>query len=127
MRSTGEVTQVAVVTGASRGIGRLFALSLARSGTTVIAISRSSEDLRSLEVDADGIRLRTYAADVTDPAQVDLALQRAVSDAGPPQLLVTCAGTVDGLGPIARASTRIDGGTRSASTFEGPCCAPSPP
>jgi 5-hydroxydodecatetraenal polyketide synthase CpkA len=101
MTSTREVTHVAVVTGASRGVGRLFALSLARSGTRVIAISRPSEDHRSLEADADGSPLRTHAADVTDPAQVDLAFQQAASDAGPPHLVVTCAGSAEAIGPIA--------------------------
>ena len=101
MRSTGKATQVAVVTGASRGIGRLIALSLARSGMTVIAISRPSEDLNSLQAEAHGSHLRTYAADVTDPAQVQRAFRQAVSDAGPPRLLVTCAGSADALGPIA--------------------------
>jgi NAD(P)-dependent dehydrogenase (short-subunit alcohol dehydrogenase family) len=67
---------VAVVTGASRGIGRGVALHLARKGATGAGIARPSEDLQRLAGTAVAVRLAPYAADVTSPAQVEDCARR---------------------------------------------------
>jgi NAD(P)-dependent dehydrogenase (short-subunit alcohol dehydrogenase family) len=58
----------AVVTGASRGIGRAICLRLAQSGAKVLAVSRPSPDLESL---AKTENITPWAGDVTDPNFVD--------------------------------------------------------
>jgi len=93
--------QVAVITGASRGIGRGLAVHLARQGAAVAGIARASEDLTSL-VHAAGDRYRqivALAADVTSAAEVEAAFRAVQEDLGSPTVAVTCAGTADVLGP----------------------------
>ena len=90
---------VAYITGASRGIGRLLATSLAASGARVAGFARPSGDLESLrDLPTPALPIAT---DVSDPASVSSAFAEAVDAIGPPTLLVTCAGSIDALGPIA--------------------------
>jgi NAD(P)-dependent dehydrogenase (short-subunit alcohol dehydrogenase family) len=94
--------QVAVVTGASRGIGRSIALHLARKGAAVAGIARPGEALDSLRHAAgeDGGPVLPVAADVTSPGEVAAAFGVIGSQLGTPTLVVTCAGTADVLGPV---------------------------
>ena len=97
MHESSEI--VAYVTGASRGIGRLLARSLAASGARVVGLARPSDDLDSLaHLPAPVVPI---AMDVCDPDSVSTAFAAAVDTVGPPTLLVTCAGSIDALGPIA--------------------------
>ena len=57
--------QVALVTGAGRGIGRACAEGLADAGARVIGVARSGDDLATLREHSSG-RIDTWAADVTD-------------------------------------------------------------
>ena len=61
----------ALVTGASRGIGRAVALELARRGYDVVATMRNPEDGAGLAVEGDG-RIRVARLDVTDPATIEI-------------------------------------------------------
>ena len=64
--------RVAVVTGASRNIGRAIALELAREGAAVVVNARSSSDEAesvAAEIRAQGGKAVSRLADVTDPAQ----------------------------------------------------------
>lgn len=90
---------VAYITGASRGIGRLIASALAEDGAHTVGFARASEDLDSLQDQSAPIVPVTM--DVTDPASVSSAFSQAVESVGPPSLLVTCAGSIGALGPIA--------------------------
>ena len=92
---------VVFVTGASRGIGRLIAAALAADGATVVGFARSAQDLESLAAEEHAGRVLTYSLDVTRPEEVRTVVAQAVTDAGAPALLVTCAGSADGLGPVA--------------------------
>ena len=84
--------KTALVTGASRGIGRAIALELARAGASVVVGYRSGADeAEAVAQEAGG---RAIAADVSDAAEA----QRLVEEAGDLDILVNNAGlTRDGL------------------------------
>jgi NAD(P)-dependent dehydrogenase (short-subunit alcohol dehydrogenase family) len=90
---------VAYITGASRGIGRLLATALAEDGVHVVGLARPSDDLDALP--SRGLPILPIPVDVSDPVSVSGAFSRALATVGPPTLVVTCAGSMDGLGPIA--------------------------
>lgn len=83
-------TKTAVVTGASRGIGRAVALGFIKEGYTVWAMARSAEALEGLRREA-GEALRPLTLDVTDEAAV-VAACRTVLQSGTPRVLVNNAG-----------------------------------
>src|SRR5437867_4263746 len=85
---------VAIVTGASRGIGRAIARVLAVAGATVVAAARNAVDIDQLvgELSAEGRRPAAYPCDVSraDPARSLVAWTRARF--GPPTILVCAHG-----------------------------------
>jgi 3-oxoacyl-[acyl-carrier protein] reductase len=87
--------KVALVTGASRGVGRAIAQALAKEGADLIVTStrEGGTDSLSRELAAFGVRCEGVACDVADPRQVDALVTRA-SAAGGVDLLVNNAGTV---------------------------------
>jgi NAD(P)-dependent dehydrogenase (short-subunit alcohol dehydrogenase family) len=92
--------KVALVTGASSGLGVVFARALAEAGASLVLSARRRDRLEEV---AQGIREAGGAAvavagDVTDPAQVDVAAQRALDEFGGLDIAVANAGAVlDGL------------------------------
>jgi 3-oxoacyl-[acyl-carrier protein] reductase len=81
--------RVAVVTGASAGIGWETTKALAAEGGQVVMVGRSAERLEAAAAELGPNRPRTIAADITDPAAA-----RAIADqAGAPDILVNNAGT----------------------------------
>jgi NADP-dependent 3-hydroxy acid dehydrogenase YdfG len=90
--------RIAVVTGASSGIGAASSRQLARAGFHVVAGARRTDRLEPL---AEEVGATTLPLDVTDPASVD-AFTAAVADRhGHADLLVNNAGTGVGLDPVA--------------------------
>ncbi|HMO63850.1 MAG TPA: 3-oxoacyl-[acyl-carrier-protein] reductase [Verrucomicrobiota bacterium] len=92
--------QVAVVTGAGRGIGRAIALRFAADGADVACVSRTAENAgkAAAEVRALGRRAWAHAVDVADPAAVAAAAEQILAEAGRVDILVNNAGvTRDGL------------------------------
>ena len=88
---------VALVTGASSGLGRRFALTLARHGATVAATARRVDKLEELvaEITAAGGTALAVGLDVTDAAQITSAVDRVWSELGPITILVNNAGIPD--------------------------------
>ena len=88
--------RVALVAGASRGIGRACARALAREGCDVALLARSGQALEdaSAEVRACGRRALPLIADATDPAALDAAFARLHAELGPPTVLVLAIAAV---------------------------------
>jgi 3-oxoacyl-[acyl-carrier protein] reductase len=92
--------QIAVVTGAGRGIGRAIALKFAAEGADVVCVSRTVENSQKVaaEIQALGRRAWAHAVDVADAAAVVAAAEKIIADAGKVDILVNNAGvTRDGL------------------------------
>lgn len=87
--------RVALVTGASRGIGRAIALRLASAGATVVAGARSdhADPVRQRIVDEGGAAL-AVSLEVTDPASIAAAVRGALDSFGRIDILVNNAGIV---------------------------------
>jgi len=93
--------RVALVTGASSGLGQQFARALADNGAAVALVARRTDRLADLQksIEAAGGRAMSIAADVTDRAAVARAFDAAEKAFGTVTILVNNAG-------IAQSSTR---------------------
>ena len=92
--------QIAVVTGAGRGIGRAIALKFASEGADVVCVSRTAENAEkvAVEVRALGRKAWALAVDVADPVAVAAGAEKILAEAGKVDILVNNAGiTRDGL------------------------------
>lgn len=85
---------VAVVTGASSGIGRSVAIALARRGAAVALVARRRKELDAVadEIRSRGGRAEAFPCDVSDPAAVARAAGEARRVLGPIEILVNSAG-----------------------------------
>jgi 3-oxoacyl-[acyl-carrier protein] reductase len=92
--------QIAIVTGAGRGIGRAIALKFAGEGADVVCVSRTAENSEKVagEVRALGRQAWAHAVDVSDAAAVNAAAEKISEECGRVDILVNNAGvTRDGL------------------------------
>ncbi|WP_370207005.1 SDR family oxidoreductase [Pararhodobacter marinus] len=89
--------RVAIVTGASSGIGRSIARGLADEGARVVVAARSTDKLATLvsEIEASGGKAQAVTADVTDEAQVQALFRTCCESYGAPDLVVNNAGIAD--------------------------------
>jgi 3-oxoacyl-[acyl-carrier protein] reductase len=90
------VSGVAVVTGASRGIGRATAVALARRGLDVALLARDAAALddAAAEVAGCGVRALALRCDVAREDEVRAACGRALAELGTPRVVVNDAGIV---------------------------------
>jgi NADP-dependent 3-hydroxy acid dehydrogenase YdfG len=88
--------KVAVVTGASSGIGAAVAAALAREGVHVALAARRIDALESIKTRtaAHGVKVIAHKTDVTDKAQVESLMRTAAEELGPVDILVSCAGVM---------------------------------
>ncbi|MGA2683774.1 MAG: 3-oxoacyl-[acyl-carrier-protein] reductase [Verrucomicrobiota bacterium] len=86
--------QIAVVTGAGRGIGRAIALKFAAEGADVVCVSRTQEnsDKVAAEIRALGRQAWAHAVDVADAAAVNAAAEKILAGCGRVDILVNNAG-----------------------------------
>ena len=86
--------RVALVTGASQGIGRAVALQLATQGATVAVAARNQEKLDELvkEITAAGGKAATFVLDVSDEEQIKTVFKSVISQLGKIDILVNNAG-----------------------------------
>ena len=87
--------QIALVTGASRGIGRAISLALAQAGANVVLVSRSAADLEQVaeEIGQAGGMAEVHVCDVTDAVSVTGMIKEINSRHGALHILVNNAGT----------------------------------
>jgi 3-oxoacyl-[acyl-carrier protein] reductase len=85
--------KVAIVTGASRGIGRAVAVKLAARGAQVIAVARADHSESTVvEIQSAGGRAIAVSVDVTDRASIDAMMSGALEQHGRIDILVNNAG-----------------------------------
>ena len=96
--------EVAVVTGASRGLGLLLARELAGQGCPLVICARDAAELERAadELRAAGAEVTTVACDVTDEATPHLLIDTAVQRYGRLDILVSNAGVIQ-VGPVQAA------------------------
>lgn len=121
--------QVAIVTGASSGLGRHFALTLARAGAKVAIAARRADRLEALarEIAALDARALPVPLDVTDGTSVERAVDAAETELGALTILVNNAGVATTSGFLDQdeaqwrsiLDTNLDGAWRMARAVAG--------
>ena len=88
------LNKLAVITGASRGIGASIAAALAHAGARVVLLGRDDAALSDVQkvIAASGHPVSTATLDVTDVAQISLQFDRILQDFGPLDILINNAG-----------------------------------
>ncbi|MEM6978341.1 MAG: SDR family NAD(P)-dependent oxidoreductase, partial [Planctomycetota bacterium] len=86
--------QVAVVTGASQGLGKGVAVALAQNGAVVVCLARNAEKLAATvaDIEAAGGRGEALPCDVTDRAAAAAAIESTAKNHGRLDILVNNAG-----------------------------------
>jgi 3-oxoacyl-[acyl-carrier protein] reductase len=87
--------KVALVTGASKGIGKAIALALATEGASVGLMARNEQELSKLaaEISGRGGKVSYAMADISDRASVEAAVRSIANDLGSIEILINNAGT----------------------------------
>ncbi|MFQ5956335.1 MAG: SDR family NAD(P)-dependent oxidoreductase [Candidatus Brocadiales bacterium] len=98
--------QVALVTGASRGLGKSMAMALAEAGADIVMVARGPVKLAEAEKEVADLGVRTLAitADVTIPEDVDKMVNQAIAKFEKIDILVNNVGTYIGK-PIVESTT----------------------
>lgn len=94
--------KVAIITGASSGVGYAAARLFAREGATVIVAARRRERLEHLvgEIAAEGLQAFSIPTDITDSNQVQRLIERTITLVGRIDIVINCAGSVLKISPL---------------------------
>jgi NAD(P)-dependent dehydrogenase (short-subunit alcohol dehydrogenase family) len=94
--------EVALVTGAGRGIGKAIALAVAAAGARVVLTARTESELDAVrsEISADSGHCLSIPADVSNPKAVAGLVKQAEASVGPISVLVNNAGVLQPVGPL---------------------------
>ena len=94
--------RVAVVTGASSGLGRQMSYAFAEQGADLVLLARRLERLEEVKKDLEkkGVKVLPIKCDVTDPKNVDEAAKEAEKEFGKVDILVNCAGSAKNAGVL---------------------------
>ncbi|HEY9832907.1 MAG TPA: SDR family NAD(P)-dependent oxidoreductase [Stenomitos sp.] len=87
--------KIALITGASRGIGRAIAIELAQQGAKrLLLVARDRQRLTEVaaQIETLGVEVVILALDLSQPVEVNIAIAQAWRNYGPIHLLVNCAG-----------------------------------
>ncbi len=90
--------KIAIVTGASSGIGRATAALLAKKGATVVAVGRNQKELTALRDAHKGKtgQIKVQLADVNETSQLDRVVAETIENFGQIDVLVNSAGVIKG-------------------------------
>jgi gluconate 5-dehydrogenase len=93
----------ALVTGASRGLGRIMALALADAGADIVITGRTAETLATTadEIRSRGRQAETVQADMSVPAECQAACESVLAEMGPIDVLINNVGNREVNVPIA--------------------------
>lgn len=111
-----EISTVAIITGASRGLGQALAQGLLKPGVQLITVARSHDAALAAQAAASACQLQQIQADLADPAAAQAAAEQIAASlpAGAQRyLLINNAGTVD---PVHLASN-LDNAAAIAGAF----------
>ena len=116
--------KVAIITGASSGIGRETARLFAEEGATVIAAARRKERLEELAKDTANLKgkIIPYQLDVTSKEQVETMINHVVEEFGRLDILHNNAGIMDEMMPIGELTDDIYQSVMEVNVY-GPMCA----
>lgn len=101
--------KVAIVTGASAGMGKAIAYLFAKEGATVYAVARRAERLEELAKSVEGFsgKIIPHAADLMKKEDAEGVIDFVYNDAGQLDVLVNNAGIMDDFSPVGDVSDEI--------------------
>jgi 3-oxoacyl-[acyl-carrier protein] reductase len=99
------IGKVAIVTGASRGIGAAAALALGEAGASVMLAARSGEqaDDNARQINAAGGKAAALTCDVSDYAACQRLVHETTRNFGPPDILINNAGVIEPISMVGAA------------------------
>ena len=102
--------RVAVVTGASSGLGKQISMALAKQGADLVILARRIERLEEfkIELEKEGVKVLPVKCDVTKTEDIDNACSAAVKKFGKVDILVNCAGSSKDKGVLDMADDEWD-------------------
>ena len=101
--------RIALITGASRGLGRAVAKNLAKNGAELILVSRTISALESLddEIKSLGSNSTIVPMDLEDNDKIDLLGNEIYKKWGKLDILVSCAGIIGDITPVAHLNPKL--------------------
>lgn len=101
--------KVAIITGASSGMGRAMALQFAKEGATVLAVARRVEKLQELVEEANSFNgeIEAYQGDVSNKEDIEGMVRYAVDNFGKLDILVNNAGVIDQMMPVHEVTDEL--------------------